>query len=242
MTTKRHFIEVSDIKVEVVRKSIKNLHLAVYPPKGRVRVAAPLHVTDENVRLAVISKLRWIKKQQANFQSQQRQSQREMVAGESHYFMGRRYRLEVVERYGRHEVVLKNKTWLTLYVKPGTTTKNREAVLREWYRQQLKDLIPGLIAKWEPIIGVHVEQWGIKKMKTRWGACNIEAKRVWLNLELAKKAPQCLEYILVHEMVHLLERLHNDRFRAYIEKFMPQWRLHRETLKQAPLDHEEWYY
>jgi predicted metal-dependent hydrolase len=242
MTTKRHYIEVSDIEVEVVRKSIKNLHLAVYPPKGRVRVAAPLHISDENVRLAVIAKLRWIKKQQADFRDQPRQSQREMAAGESHYFMGRRCRLDVVERHGRHEVVLKNKTRLTLFVKPGTTVKNKEAVLHRWYRQQLKQIIPGLIAKWEPLIGVQVAQWGIKKMKTKWGACNIEAKRIWLNLELAKKPPLCLEYILVHEMAHMLERCHNDRFRAYMDKFMPQWHLHRETLKQGPLGHEDWRY
>jgi len=242
MTTKRHYIEVSDIQVEVVRKAIKNLHLAVYPPEGRVRVAVPLHVTDENVRLAVITKLGWIKKQQTNFKDQPRQSQREMVSGESHYFMGRRYLLNVVQRHGRHEITIENNTRMTLYVQPGTSERNKEKVLLEWYRRQLKTLIPDLIAKWEPVIGVQVRQWGIKKMKTRWGACNIAEKRIWLNLELAKKPPECLVYILVHEMVHLLERHHNDRFKTLMDRLMPQWRLYRKELNRAPLAHEEWYY
>jgi len=242
VTTKRHYIKVSDIKVEVVRKAIKNLHLAVYPPEGRVRVAVPLHVTDENVRLAVIAKLGWIKKQKTNFKDQPRQSRREMVSGESHYFMGRRYLLDVVQRHGRHDIAIENNTRMTLYVQPGTSERNKEKVLLEWYRRQLKTLIPDLIAKWEPVIGVQVNQWGIKKMKTRWGACNIAAKRVWLNLELAKKPPECLAYILVHEMVHFLERHHNDRFKTLMDRFMPQWRLYREALNRAPLAHEEWYY
>ena len=242
MTTKRHYIEVRNIQVEVVRKAIKNLHLAVYPPEGRVRVAVPLHVTDENVRLAVITKLGWIKKQQTNFKDQPRQSQREMVSGESHYFMGRRYLLDVVQRHGRHDIAIENNTRMTLYVQPGTSERNKEKVLLEWYRRQLKILIPDLVAKWEPVIGVQVRQWSIKKMKTRWGACNIAAKRIWLNLELAKKPPECLAYILVHEMVHLLERHHNDRFKMLMDQFMPQWRLYREALNQTPLAHEEWYY
>jgi len=211
--------------VEVVRKAIKNLHLAVYPPEGRVRVAVPLHVTDENVRLAVISKLGWIKKQKTNFKDQPRQSRREMVSGESHYFMGRRYLLDVVQRYGRHDIAIENNTRMTLYVQTGTSERNKEKVLLEWYRRQLKALIPDLIAKWELVIGVQVSQWGIKKMKTRWGACNIAAKRIWLNLELAKKPPECLTYILVHEMVHFLERHHNDRFKTLMDRFMPQWRM-----------------
>jgi predicted metal-dependent hydrolase len=242
VTTKRHYIKVSDIQVEVVRKAIKNLHLAVYPPEGRVRVAVPLHVTDENVRLAVISKLGWIKKRQTNFKDQPRQSRREMVSGESHYFMGRRYLLDVVQRHGRHDIAIQNNTRMILYVQPGTSERNKEKVLLEWYRRQLKALIPDLIAKWEPVIGVQVSQWGIKKMKTRWGACNIVAKRIWLNLELAKKPPECLSYILVHEMVHFLERHHNDRFKTLMDRFMPQWCLYREALNRAPLAHEEWYY
>lgn len=233
---------VSGIEVQVVRKAIKNLHLAVYPPGGRVRVAVPLHVSDDNVRLAVINKLAWIKKQQASFAAQPRQSQREMVTGESHYVWGHRYLLDVVERVGKHEVVIHNNTRLRLYVNPGTTRANRELALTEWYRAQLKDRVPPLLAKWQPIVGEEVAEWGVKKMKTKWGSCNIEARRIWLNLELAKKPPNCLEYILVHELVHLLERHHNDTFRAYMDRFLPQWRLLRDELNQSPLAHEDWGY
>jgi predicted metal-dependent hydrolase len=238
----RHFIEVSNIRVEIVRKNIKNLHLGVYPPDGRVRVATPTHVTDDNVRLAVISKLAWIKKQRAGFQAQPRQSEREMISGESHSLFGRHYRLEVVERHGRHEVKIKNNSWLTLYIRPGTSGENREKVINEWYRAQLKAHMPKLLKKWQDIIGIEVNAWGIKKMKTKWGSCNIAKKTIWLNLELAKKPPECLEYILVHELVHLLERHHNERFRQHMDRFMPHWQLHRETLKRFPLAHEDWRY
>ncbi len=233
---------IAGIPVQIVRKAIKNIHLAVYPPDGRVRVAVPLHITDDNVRLAVIAKLGWIKKQQAAFQAQPRQSQREMVTGESHYVWGRRYLLDVVERAGRHEVIIKNNSRLTLYVNPGTTCANRELALNEWYRAQIKRRVPALLAKWEPIIGEQIAEWRVKKMKTKWGSCHIEARRIWLNLELAKKPPECLEYILVHEMVHLLERRHNDAFRAHMDRFLPHWPQHRALLNQAPLAHDEWEY
>lgn len=225
-----------------MRKAIKNLHLAVYPPEGRVRMAVPLHVTDENIRLAVISKLSWIRRQRTNFINQPRQSKREMVSGESHYFMGRRYLLDVDYRHGRHEIALKNNNTMTLFVQSGTSRQNREKVLLDWYRRQLKEMIPNLIAQWEPVVGVQVNHWGIKKMKTRWGACNSEAKRIWFNLELAKKPPECLTYILVHEMVHLLERHHNVRFKSLMDRFLPSWLMHREELNRAPLAHEDWQY
>ncbi|MFO7538850.1 MAG: SprT family zinc-dependent metalloprotease [Chloroflexota bacterium] len=233
---------IAGIEVQVVRKDIKNVHLAVYPPNGRVRVAVPLHLNDDNVRLAVIGKLAWIKKQQAAFQAQPRQSQREMVTGESHYVWGRRYLLDIVERSGRHEVRIKNNRRLSLFVNPGTTRANRELALNEWYRAQLKQCLPDLLAKWEPIIGEQVAGWGVKKMKTKWGSCNIEARRLWLNLELAKKPPECLEFIVVHEMVHFLERPHNDTFRVYMDRFLPQWPLYRDMLNTAPLAHEDWTY
>ncbi len=241
MTTKRHFIGVSGIQIEVVRKEIKNLHLGVYPPQGRVRVAVPMRIDDEAVRLAVISKLGWIKRKQKEFAEQPRQSQREMVSGESHYYLGKRYRLNVIEHTGVNSVRLKGKT-IDLYVRPGADQERREAVLSQWYRQQIKDLIPELLAKWEPVVGVQAAEWGVKKMKTRWGTCNIGARRIWMNLELAKKPIQCLEYILVHELIHLLERRHNNRFRDLMDKFMPQWRLQRDVLNKAPLGHEEWGY
>ena len=205
------------VPVEVVRKDIKNLHLGVYPPTGRVRVAVPLRLDDEAVRLAVISRLGWIRRQQDGFERQDRQSQREMITGESHYYLGRRYRLDVIEHDGSAAVTLRNNTTLELRVRPGTSRDKREAVLHRWYRHRLREQIPRLIATWEPEIGVTVAKCGIKKMKTRWGTCNTDARRIWLNLELAKKPASCLEYILVHEMVHLLERNHNDRFRAYME-------------------------
>jgi len=242
VTTKRHQIEVRGIPVEVVRKDIKNLHLGVYPPNGRVRVAVPLRLDDEAVRLAVISRLGWIRRQQHGFAQQDRQSQREMVTGESHYVQGRRYRLTVIEDDGPASVCLPNNRMLALQVRPGTNRDQREAVLHRWYRQRLRAQIPPLIDKWEPEIGVTVAEWGIKKMKTRWGTCNVDARRIWLNLELAKKPALCLEFILVHEMVHFLERHHNERFRALMDRLMPPWRLHREALNRSPLSHEDWQY
>ena len=242
MSTNAHQLIVSGIVVDVVRKDIKNLHLAVYPPYGRVRVAAPLRVDDEAVRLAVISRLAWIKRQQAKFEAQERQSSREFVSGESHYYLGSRYLLNVIYHDGPPQVVIRNNTTMDLIVRTGSDTREREQVLLKWYRKQLKVVVPPLIAKWEPIIGVQVAEWGVKQMKTKWGTCNIEARRIWLNLELIKKPALCLEYVVVHEMVHLLERHHNDNFKAYMSRFMPQWRLHREELNRAPLNHEEWEY
>lgn len=242
MNIEKHRITVSGIAVEVVRKAIKNLHLGVYPPNGRVRVAAPLAVSDEAVRLAVIGKLAWIKRQQARFEAQPRQSRREMVRGESHYFLGQRYRLRVIERRMVGTIVLRRKSFIDLYARPEMSPEQREQVLQQWYRQQLKEMIPPLLAKWQPALGVQAADWGIKRMKTKWGACNIEARRIWLNLELAKKPVQCLEYILVHELVHLLERHHNDRFQNLMDQFLPQWRLHREELNRAPLAYEDWDY
>ena len=230
---------ISDISVQVVRKDIKNLHLSVYPPDGHVRVAVPSQMTDDNIRLAVISRLGWIKKQQTRFQAQPRQSKREMVTGESHYVFGKRYRLEVMERWGRHEITIKNNSTLQLFVNPGTSTTNRTLVLNQWYRDQLKERIPDLLNHWQSVIGEQVSDWGIKRMKTRWGTCNIAERRIWLNLELAKKPVECLQYVLVHELVHLLERHHNERFKAYMDKYLPQWQRYRDVLKQEPLGDEK---
>ena len=242
MTTERSQIEVSGIPVEIRRKAIKNLHVGVYPPDGKVRVAAPPHLDDEAVRLAIVSRLGWIRRQRQGFADQQRQSRREMVTGESHYVEGRRYRLNVVERLGNPRVKLIANTTLELRVPPGTDRDYRQQVLERWYRRQLKARLPGLLAYWQSVAGVDVADCRVKRMKTRWGSCNIKAKRIWLNLELAKKPLRCLEYILVHEMVHLLERHHTDRFRALMDQYMPDWRLHRDALNEAPLSHEEWRY
>jgi predicted metal-dependent hydrolase len=242
VTTSRGQIEVQGIPIEVVRKNIKNLHVGVYPPYGRVRVAAPTHVSDEAIRLAVVSRLAWIRRQQRSFSEQRRESEREMTSGESHYFQGRRYRLEVVEADGPASVGLKGKSKLQLKVRPGTDREAREAMLQRWYRARLREQVPGLIAKWEPVVGVSVAECRIKRMKTHWGTCSVEARRIWLNLELIKKPVECLEYILVHEMVHLLERQHTDRFKALMDRFMPKWRQYRDELNAGPLGHEHWEY
>jgi predicted metal-dependent hydrolase len=242
VTTERHIIEIRGIPVEIVRKDIKNLHVGVYPPNGRVRVAAPFRLEKEAVRLAVVSRLGWIRRQQQNFQQQNRQSEREMVTGESHYYLGRRYRLDVNEHEGASSINIPNGTILQLRVRRGASRDVREAVLLRWYRRRLNEHLPGLLAKWKPKVGVEVADVRINKMKTRWGTCNRAAQRIWLNLELAKKPLSCLEYILVHEMVHLLERHHTDRFREQMDNLMPMWRLFREELNRAPLAHEDWSY
>jgi len=240
MNTETHCLIIANIEVEVVRKDIKNLHLGVYPPLGRVRVAVPLVIDDEAVRLAVIAKLSWIKRQRQSFADQDRQSSREMVDGESHWYQGRRYRLVVKERKGRPSVRVRGMRSLELNVRPGTSPEARQAVLDVWYRHQLKAQIPALLELWEPRLGVHVEGWGIKRMKTKWGSCNTQARRIWLNLELAKKPSECLEYVVVHELVHLLERHHNERFREALAKALPRWQHTRAVLNALPLALGSW--
>lgn len=230
------------MSVEVVRKEIRNLHVGVYPPAGRVRVAAPLHLDDDAIRLAVVTRLGWIRRRREAFQRQERQSRREMVTGESHYFRGRRYRLSVVEHDGPPSVRIAGKTRMELLVRTGSDRDKREAVLDAWYRSQVHDATMDPLRTWESKVGVEVRDLRVRRMKTRWGSCNAEAGRIWLNTELAKKPPKCLEYILVHEMVHLVERRHTDRFRSLMDAFMPAWRLHRDELNRAPLAHEDWTY
>jgi len=237
-----HQIDVNGLAVDVIRKNIKNLHLGVYPPNGRVRVAAPLRLNDEAVRLAVITRLAWIKRQQIKFKKQERESPREYVSGESHYVRGSRYLLNVIEQSGKPRVEIRNKRNLDLYVRPKSTRAQRERVMSAWYRENLRSEMAPLVEKWEKKIGVKAEIWGIKQMKTKWGTCNIKAARIWLNLELAKKSEQCLEYIIAHELVHLLERHHNERFLELMNKFMPGWKIHRSELNRAPLGHVDWDY
>jgi predicted metal-dependent hydrolase len=242
MSNERHHIEVSGISVEVHRKAIKNLHLRVYPPDGRVRVAAPARMNDEAIRLAIVSRLAWIRRQQRRFLAQARESAREMVTGESHDYRGRHYRLDVVEAPGRSGVHLAGNRTMALRVPPGADTAGRRHVLECWYRRELQGLIPDLLAAWEPIVGQRVAECRIKRMKTRWGSCNIKARRIWLNLELIRKPHVCLEYVLVHEMAHLIERHHNDRFRELMDRFMPDWRLRRDELNKVPLAHKDCEY
>ncbi len=235
-------ITVNGIDVQIVRKSIKNLHLAVYPPNGHVRVAVPEHVTDDNVRLAIVSKLKWIKRQQQDFKDQPRQSARQYVSGECHYVFGKRYRLELIERDRKPEVQMLKSGRLKLFVRPEATVESKEKILNTWYRDELKKVIPELLKKWQPITGKTASDWGVKKMKTKWGSCNIDQRRIWLNLELAKKPPECLEYILVHELVHLYERNHNQRFMELLDQFIPNWRANKKTLNTSPLANESWGY
>lgn len=234
-------IEIGSIAIQLNRKAIKNLHISVLPPDGRVRVSAPVSMTETAIRMAVIRRIPWIKQQQNNFIKQPRQSEREMVSGECHYLWGRRYRLNVVTHVGKHEAKL-GRGRLHLYVSHTATAEQKALVLTEYYRDALKKQIADLLPIWESKIGVTVDAWGVRKMKTKWGSCNTQAKRIWLNLELAKKPPECLEYILVHELVHLLERKHNERFKAYMDKLLPDWQERKDLLNKAPLAYSHWLY
>ena len=226
MSTESGRVVVEGIEVEIVRKAIKNLHLAVYPPDGRVRIAVPRHIDDTAARLAVVTRLPWVRRKQASVIEQARESHREMVSGESHHVGGHRYRLEVVESDAPPQVSIKGNKTLRLQVRPGTdrdgrqwpcSTRGTASALRE-------PSCPGFIERLvEPKLGVDVADWRVKRMKTRWGSCSVQARRIWLNLELAKKSERCLEYIVVHEMVHLLEPSHNDRFRSLVTRHLPSW-------------------
>ena len=234
-------IQLGDITVEVTQKDIKNVHLSVYPPFGQVKIAAPERMDLDTIRIYAISKLTWIRKQQAKIKSQKREAPREYLTKESHYYFGKRYLLKVIEHNASPIVKLKHNT-IELYIRPETNTEKRKEILEEWYRAQLKVKIPELISKWETVMDVQVNDYGIKKMKTKWGTCNIGAKRIWLNLELAKKPVSCLEYIIVHEMTHLLERNHNTRFVALMNSFLPNWKEVKEELNRLPVSHTEWGY
>jgi predicted metal-dependent hydrolase len=240
MTTDATSFMVGGLHVSVVRKPIKNLHLGVYPPDGRVRVAAPVAVSDAAVRVAVIGRLRWIKQKQAGFERQSRESAREMTSGESHFYRGRRYRLQVVESDGAARVELRGHTAVVLHVHAGWTTEDRERLLQRWYRDRLREIVSPLLTRWQDDLGVEVREWGIKRMKTKWGSCNPEARRIWLNLELIKKPPACLEYVLVHELTHLVVAKHDDRFLRLMDRHLPTWRGRRAELNATPLAKEAW--
>jgi len=232
---------LGDIEVDVVLKEIKNIHLSVYPPTGRVRISAPSGMNIDTIRLYAMSRLGWIKKQQRKLRGQERETPREYLNRESHYLWGKRYLLKIVEREAPPFVDLQHSTIL-LHIRAEASQEKKQSVLDEWYRKQLKVAIPELISSWEKRIGVRVQEFGIKKMKTKWGTCNPEACRIWVNLELAKKPKECLEYIVVHEMVHIMERHHNERFVSLMDNVMPQWRSRRDDLNRLPVKHEEWRY
>lgn len=226
---------VQDVEITVVRKGVKNINLAIYPPDGRVRVSAPQHFSDELIRSVIVSRLAWIKTRRASLLARPMPHSREMVSGESQLVFGREYTLVVIEQPGRANSVAIDGERLVLRVQPGTTTERKSEILYEWYREQLKIRIPLLLKQWQPVIGVEAREWRIRRMKSRWGTCNISDKRIWLNLELARMSPACLEYVLVHELVHLLERSHNKRFWGFMDIFLPGWRNIRAELKQQSL-------
>lgn len=234
-------LTLGGIDIEVIQKDIKNVHLSVHPPEGRVRVSTPKHIDQDTLRAYIIAKLPWIRKQQQKLQLQEREAPRDMVGGESHYYNGQRYLLEIVEREAPPEVDLGHHT-ITLYVRSATDPDKRLAVLREWYRARLKERLPALIQRYEKLMNVQVAEFGVKQMKTRWGTCNPAAGRIWVNLELAKKPASCLEYIVVHEMVHLLEPSHNERFKQLMTQYMPNWRSYRDDLNSLPVRYEDWGY
>jgi predicted metal-dependent hydrolase len=234
-------LQLGDIAVDVMLKDIKNVHLSVYPPTGRVRISAPQRMSLDTVRVFAISKLGWIKQQQKKLRGQERETPREYLDRESHYVWGKRYLLRVVEEHAEPKILLKHSKMI-LRAGSGTNREAKRVMVGQWYRDQIRRAVPDLLAKWEPIIGVRVKRIFVQKMKTKWGSCNAASRSVRLNTDLAKKPRECLEYIIVHEMVHLLERHHNDRFREYMDRFMPQWRRYRDELNSAPLAHERWSY
>jgi len=232
-------IELGEISVEVVKKDIKNIHLSVHPPAGRVRISAPLRMNLETIRVFAISKLDWIKRQQRKLQEQERETPREYLDRESHYVWGKRYLLKVAESDEAPAMELERGRML-LRVRPGASGEKKQSIVEEWYREEIKQAVPALIAKWEPIVGVRVKRFFVQRMKTKWGSCNHNSGSIRLNTKLAKKPPGCLEYIGVHEMVHLLEPTHNHRFTTLMDRFMPKWRFYRAELNRLPVRHEDW--
>lgn len=234
-------IHLGDIAVDVVRKEIKNVHLSVRPPTGRVSISVPSRMSLETIRVFAISKLGWIRQQRRKLQEQERETPREYLDRESHYLWGKRYLLKVTESDEPPQVELKH-TKVLLRVRPGTGKEKMQSIIEAWYREQLKQAVPPLIAKWEPIMRVKVVRFFVQRMKTKWGSCSPDTSGIRLNTELAKKPRECLEYIVVHEMVHLLAPSHNRRFVALMEQFMPKWKFYGEMLNRLPVHHERWKY
>lgn len=231
-------IEISGIKIEIQKKNIKNLHLVVVPPDGKVRVSAPMHLSDESITMFVRTKLGWIKKQQEKFKKQPRQSEREYVSGETLYVFGRQYFLRVEYSYKGNSLVLEgNEAILT--VRKESTSKQREAFVNEWYRNLLKEKIKIYLPKWEKTTGLYCDSWQTKYMTTRWGTCNTTTRKIWLNLQLAKKPIECLEYVILHELAHLKIRNHSKDFVEILDQYMPFWRETKKLLNDLKLDYME---
>ena len=234
-------INLGEVSVDVVFKDIKNVHLSVYPPTGRVRISAPERMKLDAIRIFAISKLDWIKRQQTKLQGQERETPREYLERESHYLWGRRYLLRVLEVDAVPGVELAPRTMI-LRVRSKADEEKKEAIVAQFYREQIRATVRPLIAKWTALMGVTVDRLYVQQMKTKWGSCNPRARAIRLNTDLAKKPKHCLEYILVHELVHFFEPHHGGRFVSFMDRFMPQWRQHREELNRHPLSHESWSY
>lgn len=234
-------VKLGNLAVDVVLKDIKNVHLSVHPPTGRVTISAPSRLSLDTIRVFAISKLGWIKQQQQKLQEQERETPREYLDRESHYLWGQRYLLKVIED-GLPSSVELSHSRMILQVRHDWNQLKKQELLEKWYRQQLKMALPPLVAKWEGLMGVKVERVFVQRMKTKWGSCNPSARTIRLNTDLAKKPMQCLEYIVVHEMVHLIEPTHNVRFIALMDQFIPKWHFHRDALNRLPVRHERWVY
>lgn len=224
-------MNVLDLEIDVIRKDIKHLHLSVYPPNGRVRIASPKDVNEETIRLFAINKLKWIRKNRKKQINQIRQTPREYIAGESHWVLGKRYLLKIEYiTSGKHELLIENKKFLLLKIRKETSTESRAKVFETFFRQQLKELVPEFIEKWAQKLGVQCDEFSILKMATKWGSCVIEKNKIILNLELGKKSIPQIEYVVLHELAHLLERNHNKIFTEILDKYMPDWRVRRQEL------------
>lgn len=226
-------LKLGEIAVDVVRKNIKHLHLSVHPPTGQVRISAPSRMNEDTIRVFALSKLDWIKRHQKELQQQERETPRDYIDRESHYVWGKRYLLTVREDRRPPSVDLKHSR-MVLSVRPGSGTKQRRAIVEAWYRGQIRDAVPPLLARWEPLVGATVERFFVRQMRTKWGSCNTGACSIRLNTELAKKPRECLEYVVVHEMAHLREPTHNARFVALMDQFIPEWRFYRDRLNRLP--------
>ena len=237
----RDAIDLGEQQAQVIRKDIKHVHLSVYPPDGRIRISAPKGMALDTIRVYAITKLDWIRQQQRKLLAQERETPREYLDKESHYVWGKRYLLRNVETGGSAKVELKHST-LEIHLRPGSDTDKRHDVLESWYREQIRKAVPTLLIRWEPQLGVRPNRVLIQRMKTKWGSCNPISGHIRLNTELARKPPVCLEYIVVHELVHLLEPTHNARIQTLMDDAMPHWRQIRSELNQLPVSHEDWDY
>lgn len=234
-------VQLGNIAVDVVLKDIKNVHLSVYPPAGRVCIAAPARMSLDMIRIFAISKLNWIKQQQKKLREQERETPREYLNRESHYLWGKRYLLIVRDEDEAPAVELRPNRIL-LRVRPGASEAKKRALFEEWYRAQLRTAVLPILGKWQPLMGVTVNRFFVQRMKTKWGSCNPTMRHIRLNTELAKKPPECLEYIVVHELAHLIEPTHTSQFIAMMDRFMPKWQFHRDMLNRLPVRHETWEY